>query len=121
MSKHHKFHAGIWNLLVFLFAVLVCSIPAGAQVTSLTLVSDSGDYVGGRQFYSFTLPTPVSFHNKILANAFRWRFVGHSGLRAPQPDKLAALNAVDRRTKTDNYAVYPYGIRMRFAVVPMRR
>jgi hypothetical protein len=54
MSKHHKFHAGIWNLLVFLFAVLVCSIPAGAQVTSLTLVSDSGDYIGGGQFYFFT-------------------------------------------------------------------
>jgi hypothetical protein len=54
MSEHYKSHAGIRSLFVILFAVLACSVPARAQVTSLTLISDPGDYVGGGQFYFFT-------------------------------------------------------------------
>ena len=54
MSKYHESHVGIRNLFAILFAVLACSFPARAQVTSLTLISDPGDFVGGGQFYFFT-------------------------------------------------------------------
>ena len=54
MSEHHTSHAGIRSLLVILFALFACNVPALAQVTSLTLISDAGDYVGGGQFYFFT-------------------------------------------------------------------
>lgn len=37
-----------------LFTLLVLSVPAQAQVTSLTMVSDPGDYIGGGQFYFYT-------------------------------------------------------------------
>lgn len=42
------------HLLVILFVVLAFSGSAHAQVTSLTLSSDSGDFVGAGQFYFFT-------------------------------------------------------------------
>jgi hypothetical protein len=37
-----------------LFALLAFSVSAQAQVTSLTMVSDPGDYIGGGQFYFYT-------------------------------------------------------------------
>src|SRR5437016_2688634 len=43
-----------WGLLVILFAAFVCSTAAQAQVTSLTMISDAGDYIGGGQFYFYT-------------------------------------------------------------------
>src|SRR5437879_2756766 len=39
---------------VILFAAFVCSTAAQAQVTSLTMISDAGDYIGGGQFYFYT-------------------------------------------------------------------
>ena len=41
------------SLLFFAF-LFACIVGAQAQVTSLTMVSDSGDYIGGGQFYYFT-------------------------------------------------------------------
>jgi hypothetical protein len=49
-----KTRAVIWSSLVIVFAVLACAVSAQAQVTSLTFVSDPGDYIGGGQFSFFT-------------------------------------------------------------------
>ncbi len=41
------------SLLFFAF-LFACALTAQAQVTSLTMASDPGDYIGGGQFYYFT-------------------------------------------------------------------
>jgi hypothetical protein len=43
-----------------LLALFALSMSAQAQVTSLTMVSDPGDYIGGGQFYFYT-PTDGPF------------------------------------------------------------
>jgi len=43
-------------LFLFFAFLFVCVAGTQAQVTSLTMVSDSGDYVGQGQFYYFTPP-----------------------------------------------------------------
>jgi len=55
MSQPHKFRVSIHALFFLAFALLACSMPARAQVTSLTLTSDAGDYIGGGQFYFFAI------------------------------------------------------------------
>lgn len=52
----------IWNAVRRVSACLIagitmstiCAAPAAAQVTSLTMISDSGDYIGAGQTYNYT-------------------------------------------------------------------
>src|SRR6478752_5890138 len=43
------------GLLAILVVLLACSVAAQAQVTSLMMTGDAGDYIGGGQFYFYTL------------------------------------------------------------------
>jgi len=58
------------GLLVVLLVLFACSVSAQAQVTSLTMTSDAGDYIGGGQFYFYT---PASAHNRTVLKAFSCR------------------------------------------------
>jgi hypothetical protein len=42
------------SLFAILAVTLACSVGASAQVASLTMTSDAGDYIGGGQFYFYT-------------------------------------------------------------------
>ncbi|MDO9220478.1 MAG: hypothetical protein Q7T90_05565, partial [Thiobacillus sp.] len=55
-----KSHAVFWRSLVVALAALACSVSVQAQVTSLTMFSDPGDYIGGGQFQFYT-PTEGTF------------------------------------------------------------
>jgi hypothetical protein len=54
MTYLQKSAIAIRHFGALLFALLALSVSAQAQVTSLTLSSDPGDYIGGGQFYYFT-------------------------------------------------------------------
>jgi len=49
-----KTRAACWHLMLGVLAALACSVPVHAQVTSLTMFSDPGDYIGGGQFHFYT-------------------------------------------------------------------
>lgn len=49
-----KSNAVFWHSLVLALAALACSVSVHAQVTSLTMFSDPGDYIGGGQFQFYT-------------------------------------------------------------------
>ena len=53
--------------ITFFFSVCLfgCVVSAQAQVSSLTMISDSGDYIGGGQFYYYT-PSDVILGNKVV-------------------------------------------------------
>ena len=53
--------------LLFLLAVLTQAMPAAAQVTSLSMTSDSGDYIGQGQTYLYT-PTDGTFNAQVGIN-----------------------------------------------------
>jgi hypothetical protein len=59
------------RLLLLLFALSLFGTRAHAQVTSLRLNSDPGDYIGGGQFTFLTPPpTAPSVPNKTLIKGF---------------------------------------------------
>ena len=53
--------------LLFLLAVLAQAMPAAAQVTSLSMTSDQGDYIGQGQTYLYT-PTDGTFNASVGIN-----------------------------------------------------
>jgi hypothetical protein len=64
------------RILLILFALLALGSNARAQVTSLTLNSDPGDFIGGGQFTFLTSRMVHSALNKTLIKAFRYPFSG---------------------------------------------
>lgn len=48
------FPSRVWRRFLLLMVLLACASGATAQVTSLTMNSDPGDYIGGGQFYYYT-------------------------------------------------------------------
>jgi hypothetical protein len=59
--------AGRGTLLAILLALLAAVFPADAQVTSLSMVSDSGDYIGQGQTYFYT-PVDGPFTAQVNAD-----------------------------------------------------
>jgi hypothetical protein len=54
MQRCQKSYEASRGLLVILLVLYACSVSAQAQVTSLTMTGDAGDYIGGGQFYFYT-------------------------------------------------------------------